>query len=66
MNEKIIKFHDSDIGQYKFQQYKSPISISLLKQPYFNKVSFGEKDFKYFIDYKDAKKTDLYAYCFQK
>ena len=26
-----------------------------------NKVSFGKKDFKYFIGYKDAKKLDLYA-----
>ena len=31
-----------------------------------HKVSFGKKDFKYFIDYKDAKKIDLYAYYFQK
>ena len=66
MSEKIIKFHDSDIEKYKFQQYKSPFSISLFQQPYFDQVSFGKKDFKYFTGYKDAKKIDLYAYCFQK
>ena len=27
-----------------------------------NNVSFGEKGFKYFIGYKDAKKLDLYLY----
>ena len=31
-----------------------------------NKVSFGKNGFKYFICYKDAKKSDLYAYFFQK
>ena len=31
-----------------------------------HKVSFGKKDFKYFIDYIDAKKIGLYAYYFQK
>ena len=31
-----------------------------------NKVSFGKKDFKPFVGYKDAKKIDLYVYFFQK
>ena len=32
-----------------------------------NKVSFGKKDFKYFIGYKDDKeKLDLYIYSVQK
>ena len=31
-----------------------------------NKVSFGKRDFKYFIGYEDATKLDLHAYCFQK
>ena len=31
-----------------------------------NKVSFGEKDFEYFIRYKDAKKIELYVYFYQK
>ena len=32
----------------------------------YNRVSFGKKDFKYFIGYKDAKKINLYAYSSQK
>ena len=31
-----------------------------------NKVSFGKSGLIYFTGYKDAKKTDLYAYFFQK
>ena len=31
-----------------------------------NKVSFGKRDFEYFIGYKDVIKLDLYAYSFQK
>ena len=42
--------------------YKSPFSIGNLdinKIVVSNKVSVGKKDFKYFIDYKDATKIDL-------
>ena len=31
-----------------------------------NKLSFGKKGFKYFIDFKDAKKLDLCVYFSQK
>ena len=31
-----------------------------------NQVFFEEKDFEVFIDYKDDKKLDFYAYTFQK
>ena len=31
-----------------------------------NKVYFDKKGFKYFIDYKDTKKLNLYAHFFQK
>ena len=31
-----------------------------------NKDSFGKIGFKHFIDYKDAKKIDLYAYFLKK
>ena len=44
----------------KFHQYKIPISIKHIdinKKVVSTKVSFGKKGFKYFIDYKDAKKT---------
>ena len=64
MDKKIIKFHDTGIEKYKFHQYKSPILIDNIdnnKIVVSNKVSFGKKDFKYFIGYKDAKKLDLYA-----
>ena len=28
MDEKIIKFDDTEIEEYKFHQYKSPVSIN--------------------------------------
>ena len=28
MNKKIIKFHDTEIEEYEFHQYKRPIPIS--------------------------------------
>ena len=57
------------LKKYKFHQHKSLISINNIdinKIVVSNKVSFGKKDFKYFIGYKDAKKIDLYAYSFHK
>ena len=47
------------LKKYKFHQHKSLISINNIdinKIVVSNKVSFGKKDFKYFIGYKDAKK----------
>ena len=69
MDKKIIKFDDTEIEKYKFDQYKRPIlidNIDVNKIVVSNKISFGKNDFKYFIGYKDAKKLDLYAYSFQK
>ena len=69
MDKKNIKFDDTEIEKYKFLQYKSLIlidSIDINKIAVYNKVSFGKKDFKYFIDYTDAKKLDLYVCSFQK
>ena len=69
MDKKIIKFDDTEIEIYKFHQHKSPIltgNINNNKIVVSNEVSFGKKDFKYFIGYKDAKKIDLYAYLFLK
>ena len=43
----------------KFHQHKGPTSIKNIdinKIVICNKVSFGKKEFKYFIGYKDAKK----------
>ena len=41
-------------------------NININKLIVSNKVSFGKKSSKYLIDYKDAKKSNLYAYFFQK
>ena len=41
-------------------------NVNINKKVASNKVRFCKMDFKYFIDYKDAKKLDLYAYSFQK
>ena len=59
MDKKIIKIDDTEIEKHKFHQHKGPISISntdINKIVVSNKVSFGKKDFKYFIGYKDGKK----------
>ena len=59
MGKKIIKFGVIEIEKQKFHQYKRPISIKAIdinKILISNKASFGEKDFKYFIGYKHAKK----------
>ena len=51
---------DIEIQKYKFYQHKSPIltdNIDINKIVVSNRVSFGQKDFKYFVGYKDAKKS---------
>ena len=58
MDQKIIKCHDTEIEEYEFHQYKSPISINdidINEIVVSNKFSFGKQDFKYFIGYKDNK-----------
>ena len=62
MDEKIIKFDNTDIKKYKFHQQKisftiDNIDINIIVA--FNKVTFGIKDFKCFIGYKDLKKTEF-------
>ena len=57
MDQEIIKFDDTEIGKYKFHQLENPISIDdiiISNIVVSNKVSFGRKNFKYFID--------IYAY----
>ena len=54
MDKTVIKFDDTD-EKYKFHKRKSPISIDMNEIVVSNNVSFGKKDFKYFIDYKDTK-----------
>ena len=69
MGKNIIKFGDTEIEEYKFHQYKSPIlikDIDINERVLSNKFPFGKQDFEYFIGYKDNKKLDLYVYSFQK
>ena len=58
MDKKIIKFDDTEIEEYEFHQYESPIStnnIDINKIVVSNKFTFGKQDFKYFIGYRDNK-----------
>ena len=69
MEKTLIKFGGIEIEKQKFHQYKRTISIKNIDINQIvvsNKVSFGKKDIKHFVGYKDAKKIDLYAYFFQK
>ena len=59
MDKKVIKFHDTEIPEYTFHQYESPISMNntdINKIVVSKKFPFDKKDFKYFIGYKDNKK----------
>ena len=56
MDQKIIKFDDTEIEEQEFQQYKSFFSINDLdinKIVVSNKFPFGKQDFIYFIDYNN-------------
>ena len=69
MEKTTIKFGDIEIEKQKFRQHKIPISIKNIdinEIVLSNKISFGKKGFKYFIGYKEAKKSDLYMYFSQK
>ena len=58
MDKKIIKLDDTEIEEYEFHQYKSPIlinDIDINEIVATNKFSFGKQDFKSFIGYKDNK-----------
>ena len=57
MDNYITKLDDTEIEEYKFHQYKSPVSINNLG---FNKIlisrfPFDKQDLKYFIGCKDNK-----------
>ena len=52
MNNRIIIFDDTEIEEYKFHKYKSPISLNIVdinKIVVSNKFPFDKQDFKYFI-----------------
>ena len=64
MDKKIIKYGDTEIEEYEFHQYKSPISINdidINEIVVSNKFPFGKQDFKYFIGYKNNK--EFRAFC---
>ena len=65
MDKTVIKFDDTD-EKYKFHKRKSPISIDINEIVVSNNVSFGKKDFKYFIDYKDTKQIRALCIFFPK
>ena len=67
MDKKIIKFDGTEIEEYKFHEYKSPISINNIGNNRIvvsNKFPLGKQNLKYFIGYNRIKKWDLYAYSF--
>ena len=58
MDKENIKFDDTEIEEYRFHQYKRPISINNIdinKMIASNKFLFDKQDFKYFIGYKSNK-----------
>ena len=58
MDKRIIKFDDTEIQEYEFHQYKSPIlinNIDIKKIIVPNEFPFDKQNFKHFIGYKDNK-----------
>ena len=57
MEKAVIKIGDNEIEKYKFSQNRKSVSMKKIDVDKIvsNKVSVGEKGFKYFIGYKDAK-----------
>ena len=56
MGKEIISFGDIEVEKYKCHQRKIPISIGAVdfnKIIVSNKVAFGKKGFKYFIQYEN-------------
>ena len=56
MNKNLIMFGDIKIEKRKFHGHKNPIlidDVDIDKKLISNKVSFSEKNYKYFIGYKD-------------
>ena len=54
MGKKILTFDDIEIERNKFYHHKGPTFLEdadIEKQLISNKISFGEKSYKYFIGY---------------
>ena len=57
-NRKAMQFHDTEIQEDEFHQYKCPVliyHININEIVVSDKFPFGIQDFKYFISYKDNK-----------
>ena len=55
MDEKVIKFDDTEIEKYEFSQHKNAIlinDIDINEIVVSNMLPSGKQDFKYFIGYK--------------
>ena len=54
MDKEILTFGNTEIEKNTFYRYKSPIplrDVDINKVLVFNKISFDEKNYKYFIGY---------------
>ena len=54
MGKEILTFGDTEIKKIKFYRHKSPIflkDVDIEKVLVSNKISFGEKNYNYFISY---------------
>ena len=60
MGKEIIMFGNIEVEKNNFHQYKNPVPIydaNIDKLVVSRKFLFGEKGFKYYFGYKDAKKV---------
>ena len=69
MDKNIVKFEETEIEEFKFHQYKSPIlinDIDINEIIVSNEFPFDNKMLNILLVTKIIKKLDLYAYSFQK
>ena len=69
MDKNIVKFDETEIEEFKFHQYKSPIlinDIDINEIIVSNEFPFDNKILNILLVTKIIKKLDLYAYSFQK
>ena len=73
MHIKLVKeirgFCDTEIEKHKFCNHKNPIlidDVDINKIVISKEVSFGIKDFKYLIGYKDNEKVKPFCIIFRK
>ena len=67
--KKKFKFYDTEIEEYKFHQYKNPISINdinIIKIVASNKFPFGKQDFRFLLVTMIIKKLDFTDILFRK